>query len=658
MRKLYAGMAAFLFTLLLPGSVQSADDIIIPTGAAGPTTGKAYLKDNSGNYWPASVTYTTDGAGNVIPVGSASVTIGTVKQGARDASAQSWYQDLEQYLGSPVSVTNPVACEISNGSSFVDPTQIRHLSSGTDSVTVAGSIVATNPSVSATGSAVPADATYAGFKSSGGNLVGVQLTAAGALPVDGSAVTQPISAASLPLPSGAATNAELVTINSTLGSPFQSGGSIGNTAFGISGTLPAFASTPTVNLGTIGSAATAANQTNGSQMSEINNGANVAAVKAASTAAVATDPALVVAISPNNTPVLPSGASTSALQTNGSQTTQIVQGGNTASVTASSALKVDGSAVTQPVSAASLPLPSGAATSSNQTNGNQITQVSSLPAIPTGTNSIGTVGLNAGTNTVGSLLNISGTISLPTGAATAANQATANSSLSTIATNTTPLAQGSTTSGQSGSLSMGAVTTAPPSYSTGQTDPLSLDTTGFLRTTSHSAGTTGTTVPAIANLEGGSDGTNIQALATDTSGDVKVVGSVASGSADSGNPVKIGAKYNSTPVTPSNGNRVDAQASSDGSLIVSQRFAYRLQVTAATVTLKSAEGVLHTICYNTPVNGSVMTVYDNTTNSGTEIALITPPNAATPFCITLDAEFNTGLTFVTTGTGNWTLTYR
>jgi hypothetical protein len=39
-------------------------------------------------------------------------------------------------------------------------------------------------------------------------------------------------AGTISLPTGAATNAELITINSTLGSPFQAGGSIGNTAFG------------------------------------------------------------------------------------------------------------------------------------------------------------------------------------------------------------------------------------------------------------------------------------------------------------------------------------------------------------------------------------------------------------------------------------------
>jgi len=44
--------------------------------------------------------------------------------------------------------------------------------------------------------------------------------------------------------------------------------------------------------------------------------------------------------------------------------------------------------------------------------------------------------LPAGTNVIGSILNISGTISLPTGASTSANQTTTNSTLATISTNT------------------------------------------------------------------------------------------------------------------------------------------------------------------------------------------------------------------------------
>ncbi len=51
-----------------------------------------------------------------------------------------------------------------------------------------------------------------------------------------------------------------LALNATLGSPFQAGGSIGNSSFGISGTLPAFASTPTFNLGTLNGAATNAAQ--------------------------------------------------------------------------------------------------------------------------------------------------------------------------------------------------------------------------------------------------------------------------------------------------------------------------------------------------------------------------------------------------------------
>src|SRR6185437_13000416 len=76
-----------------------------------------------------------------------------------------------------------------------------------------------NAAASNTGSAVPTAADYTGFNS-GGNLVGVSssnplpITLANtganstAVKVDGSAVTQPISAASLPLPTGAATAAK------------------------------------------------------------------------------------------------------------------------------------------------------------------------------------------------------------------------------------------------------------------------------------------------------------------------------------------------------------------------------------------------------------------------------------------------------------------
>jgi hypothetical protein len=90
--------------------------------------------------------------------------------------------------------------------------------------------------------------------------------------------------------------------------------------------------------------------------------------------------------------------------------------------------------------------------------------------------------------------NISGTVSLPTGAATEA-------SLVKL-----PLAQGSTTSGQSGPLIQGAVTTAAPSYTTAQTSPLSLTTGGLLRVDA-----SGVTVPTTQGAVG-SLTTNQQAV--------------------------------------------------------------------------------------------------------------------------------------------------
>lgn len=83
----------------------------------------------------------------------------------------------------------------------------------------------------------------------------------------------------------------------------------------VSGTVTANAGT---NLNT-SALATSANQTNGAQLVKLFDGSNVGTIKAASTAAIATDTALVVAISPNNTvPVsLASNQSVNESQING-----------------------------------------------------------------------------------------------------------------------------------------------------------------------------------------------------------------------------------------------------------------------------------------------------------------------------------------------------
>ena len=74
-----------------------------------------------------------------------------------------------------------------------------------------------------------------------------------------------------------------------------------------------------------------------------------------------------------------------------------------------------------PVSLASSPLPSGAATDASLTNGNQKTQVTSLPSIPAGSNAIGSVFVSnfPSSTTVTSS-------ALPTGAATSALQPAIN----------------------------------------------------------------------------------------------------------------------------------------------------------------------------------------------------------------------------------------
>lgn len=118
---------------------------------------------------------------------------------------------------------------------------------------------------------------------------------------------------------------------------------------------------------------------------------------------------------------------------------KLTDGTDTADITAASALKVDGSAVTQPIS--------------------------------------GAVTANAGTNL--------------------------NTSALALETSLVKLTQtqGSTTSGQSGPLIQGAVTTAAPTYTTAQTNPLSLTTTGRLRTTDSNI-TDGTQKAQIVDASG------------------------------------------------------------------------------------------------------------------------------------------------------------
>mgnify|MGYP001574546480 CR=1 FL=1 len=78
--------------------------------------------------------------------------------------------------------------------------------------------------------------------------------------------------------------------------------------------------------------------------------------------------------------------------------------------------------------------------------------------------------------------------------------------------------------------------------------------------------------------------------------------------------------------------------------------------TAATTAIKTGLGVLHTLTVNTKGSGSTATIYDNTAGSGTKIATV--DTATAPITFTYDAKFSTGLTVVTVGTADLTITYR
>lgn len=110
-------------------------------------------------------------------------------------------------------------------------------------------------------------------------------------------------------------------------------------------------------------------------------------------------------------------------------------------------LKVDNSGVTQPISAASLPLPSGAATESTLSilNGkipsNLTVTGTRLLIDGSGVTQPVSGTVNSAQSGTWNITNVSGTVSLPTGASTATLQTSGNSSLSSIDTKTPALGQ-------------------------------------------------------------------------------------------------------------------------------------------------------------------------------------------------------------------------
>lgn len=90
--------------------------------------------------------------------------------------------------------------------------------------------------------------------------------------------------------------------------------------------------------------------------------------------------------------------------------------------------------------------------------------------------------MNALSLTTTGLLRVDGSgVTQPVSGTVTANIGTTNGLALDTSVNGLLVSQGSTTSGQKGTLTLAAVTTAAPAYTTAQTSPLSLTTTGLLR---------------------------------------------------------------------------------------------------------------------------------------------------------------------------------
>ncbi|MGY2732410.1 hypothetical protein [Sphingomonas sp. UYP23] len=230
----------------------------------------------------------------------------------------------------------------------------------------------------------------------------------------GSTVTAPAGASSTTAVPVQSVTGGALALDATANALFKAGQSIGNTAFGISGTLPAFAAAPTVNLGTLGTKTSA----NSLSIVIASDGPGSSAGTPLYTTATGGSSGTVAQSSATSgqAGMLGQGAVTSAAP---SYTT-----GNTNpfSLTTAGALRVDGSGTTQPVSGtvSISNLPTTQAVSNAGTFAVQASQA-------TAANLNATV---VGTGTFAAQVTSS---ALPTGGATSALQTTGNTSLGTIA---------------------------------------------------------------------------------------------------------------------------------------------------------------------------------------------------------------------------------
>ncbi|MCA1565826.1 MAG: hypothetical protein LC803_09350 [Acidobacteria bacterium] len=201
---------------------------------------------------------------------------------------------------------------------------------------------------------------------------------------------------------------------------------------------------------------------------------------------------------------------------------------------------------------------------------------------------------------------------------------------------------------------------------TADLDSVKTNTTGIATASNQS--TANTSLSTIATNTG-----NGATAANQTNGNQQVQGNVASGAADSGNPVKAGGRYNSSVPTLTNGQRGDLQLDANASLkttlattiagedltanrmLTENRNTPTYISTATTTVVKSSPGTLRTIVVQGGTTGTIIG-YDNTAASGTILFSFDTTNALATY--TFDASFAIGLTVVTSAATKLTVNAR
>lgn len=400
-----------------------------------------------------------------------------------------------------------------------------------------------NLEAGSTGSAAAARTLQVGG-SDGTNLRTLSTTAAGILNVNVNN-TVPVSGTVAAAQSGAWTTGRTWTLLNTTDSvnignfPATTSVTQGTSPWVVSGTVTANAGT---NLNT-SALALDATLTAGTQKTMINNGANTAAVKAASTAAIATDPALVVAISPNNAVSVTGSGNFTVVQPTGANLHAVLDTTSTTAVTQATAANLN-------------------ATVFQASGANLHVNVDSAPT----TTVTGTVAsTQSGTWNIN---NISGTISLPTLASQ--EHATAGSPSSVRLSDGTTFYVGFKSGDSIGNTAFIAnagtnLNTSALALSATQTNgtqktqvvdgagavvgPVqTISGTNYAPVVLAASGTTAAAVPARTVQVGGSDGTNLRTISTDTSGNVNVA-VVSTASASRSTVSLVRNVYSTTNVT-------------------------------------------------------------------------------------------------------------